>query len=242
MNSTFIVRVLGPVDVVTGAGPTHVGGRHQQKLLAALVLAANHLVSTDHLAQVLWADSPPPSRDNTLQTDIHRLRSLLGPEAIVAEDHSYMLRVEPEQVDALEFENLVMEAVGLEGAPEGRIELCMRALRHWRGEPFGDLGREDPFRLEAIRLGELRLFVMELKLESDIAAGRFELAVGPLSALVEEHPYNEKLWCMLMEALSLSGRRVEALRAFDRLTGLLADVGLTPTAELRDMERRIAGV
>ena len=57
--------------------------------------------------------------------------------------------------------------------------------------------------------------------------------------MVEEHPYNEKLWYLLIEALSRSGRRVDALRAVGRLSGLLAEVGLEPSAAIGDLEERI---
>ena len=170
---------------------------------------------------------------------MYRLRHLIGPSSIVSEDHSYLLRVSVEQVDALRFESMINRAVELRDDPAECGLLAKEALGIWRGEPFGDAGTEDPFRLEGLRLLELRLFAMELKLECDLAIGRHEMAVGPLEALVEEYPYNERLWCLLVEALTSCGRRVDALMSINRLTALLAEMDLRPSAEIRDLESRL---
>lgn len=235
----FEVRVLGPIDVVVDEEPVLLGSMHLRKLLASLVVAANHAVSIDRLADILWGDSPPPSRDNTLQSYVYRLRHLICPEAITSEDHSYTLRVEAHQLDALRFELLVNQAVEQRQDAPACAGLAREALAVWRGDPFGDIADVDPFRLEALRLLELRLFAMELKLECDLAMGRHEMAIGPLQALVQEYPYNERLWCLLVDALASSGRRVEALARIERLTAVLAEMDLHPSSQIRDFEERL---
>lgn len=234
-----MVRILGPIDLLTNSGVTQIGGHHARKVLAALVLAANHSVSVDRLAWILWGDAVPPSRDNTIQSYIHRLRQLLGPGMICSEGHGYQLRVEPSQVDALEFERLVALADGSRSDPEACSALSKQALALWRGEAFGEFGSEDPFRLEVLRLDEMRLFAMELKLESELAFDRPEMVVGTIEGLVEEFPYNERLWHLLVEALARSGRRVDALRSLQELRRVLAEVGLEPSHELLDLEDRV---
>lgn len=213
--------------------------RLARKLLGALAIATNHMVSSDHLAQVLWGEEPPPSATNALQTYVYRLRRLLGRDRILTEDHSYSLQLDPLQLDALVFEKTASEAARARQQPEKCIELCRSALALWRGVPFGEFVDEDPFRIEAIRLDELRLFVMELELESELKLGRGELVVGTLEALVEDHPYRERFWSLLVTALMECGRRVEALRSLTRLRGILAETGLEPSDELLQLEEEI---
>ena len=105
------INVLGPVEVVVDGETATIGSHHARKLLAALVVGANHVVSIDQLADVLWGDRVPASRDNTIQSYIHRLRHEIGHSVIVREDHGYMLRIEVGQLDALEFEALLADAV-----------------------------------------------------------------------------------------------------------------------------------
>ena len=233
------VRVLGPIDIVTDSGVVVPTGRIGRKLLGVLAISANHAVSADRLAEVIWRDSPPASRDNTLQTHVFHLRAELGHERIVSEDHSYCLHLAPGQLDAVEFERLTSLASSARQEPSQCIRLCQSALSLWRGVPFGEFSDEDPFRLEAMRLDELRLFAMELKLESDLELGRAELVVGTLEALVDDYPYRERMWHLLITAMSRSGRRVEALRACDRLRSVLAEVGLEPSCEIGRLEDEI---
>lgn len=234
-----VVRILGPIDLVTDSGVVVPTGRIGRKLLGALAISVNHAVSADRLAEIIWGNTPPPSRDNTLQTYMYRLREELGHDRIVSEDHSYCLQLAPRQLDALQFERLTSLASDARDEPDECVRLCQSALSLWRGVPFGEFVDEDPFRLEAMRLDELRLLVMELKLGSDLDLGREELVVGTLEAIVDDYPYRERMWHLLIRALSSCSRRVEALRACRRLRDVLAEVGLEPSGEIRELEERI---
>jgi DNA-binding SARP family transcriptional activator len=234
-----MARVLGPVDVLLAGRPTGLGGRLERTLFAALALSANHAVSADQLAAILWQAAPPPSRDNTLQTYVSRLRHLVGHDRIRSVDHSYVLEVAPAEVDAVIFERLASEAASDRAEASRCLELATDALDLWRGVPFGELAEFDPFRLEAIRLDEIRLFVVELRLASEIALGREDLVVGALEALADEYPYRERIWHLLISALALCGRRTEALRSYQDLRGRLGEIGLQPIPELRLLEQVI---
>ncbi len=230
---------MGPIDLVTAGRVVVPRGRISRKLLGALAISVGHAVSSDRLAEIIWKDSPPPSQANTLQTYVYRLREELGHQTIVGEDHSYALMVEPGQLDALEFERLAVAAGETRSEPTECTQMCRRALGLWRGVPFGEFADEDPFRLEAIRLDELRLYVMELQIASALEMGREEMVVGTLETLVDDYPYRERLWYLLIEALARCGRRVEALRSFDRLRQILGDVGLAPSEDIRRLEEEI---
>lgn len=239
-DKLVMVRVLGPVDVVVSGDAVTIGSRLERLLLAAFVESANQAVSTNRLAEILWGAEPPPSRDNTLQTYISRLRATVGGARIATEGDSYILRVAEDEVDAGRFEHLVGAAAAARDDPERCRRLCDQALSLWRGSPFGAFTDDDPFRLNALRLDGIRLFALELNLGSEIALGNEALAVGPLEALVADYPYRERLWHLLVVALSLSGRRVEALRACTDLRQTLAALGLEPTLVIRDLEDEIA--
>jgi DNA-binding SARP family transcriptional activator len=230
------VRVLGPIDLLTETGVIVPKGRIGRKLLGALAISVNHAVTADRLAEIIWHESPPPSLANTLQTYIYRLREEVGHERIVCSDHSYALRLAPEELDALEFEHLVSLAAEAGNDPSECIARSRKALGLWRGVPFGEFADEDPFRLETIRLDELRLYAMELKLAGELEIGREELVVGTLETLVEDYPFRERLWYLLIAALARSGRRVGALRAFHKVGEILGEVGLEPSEELRELE------
>lgn len=238
-GSDLFVRVLGPIDFVLDGVVVAPGSRLERKLLGALAVSANHSVTSHQLADVLWGDDPPTSRTNTLQTYISRLRHSLGQGRITSEDNSYLLQLAPPELDALAFEQLVTRASGSRDNVTRCRAICGSALDLWRGTAFGTFAAEDPFRLEALRLEEIRLYALELRLECDLRLGSVELAVGSLEALVEEHPYRERLWALLVAGLAMSERRVEALRAGDRLRHVLGDLGLAPSADFSRLEDEI---
>lgn len=234
-----LVRVLGPLELEVAGSPVPVGSRMGRLVLATLTLAANHMVSSDQLSQVMWGDDPPPSRDATLHSHLSRLRHLLGAGRITGGDHSYQLNLAGDELDALRFETLVEQALAVRDQPALSLQRSKQALHLWRGTAFGEFAERDPFRLEAIRLAELRLVAMETRFDSELILGRDELVAGALEAMVEEYPYRERLWNLYIAALALSGRRVEALRACARLRSILTEVGLEPSSAIKDLESAI---
>ncbi|HEX6657556.1 MAG TPA: BTAD domain-containing putative transcriptional regulator, partial [Ilumatobacter sp.] len=64
--------------------------------------------------------------------------------------------------------------------------------------------------------------------------------MAELDALTAEYPYRESLRALQMLALYRCGRQAEALRAYARTRELLVeDLGIDPSPELQDLERRI---
>lgn len=237
----FVIRVLGPVDVVAAGEVHRIGSRNERAVLAALVLAGGRSVPVTTLREVVWPERAPSGADASIHTYVSRLRHLLGHTAIERTDHSYRCDVARHQVDATRFEDLVDAATRVGDDPECRARLCREALGLWRGSPFGDLGDDEAFRLEAFRLDELRLAATEFALGAEIELGHLEIATAELETAIQEHPYREHLWFLLVHALDLGGRRVEALRACARLRQVLAEVGLEPAPDLAGLEARIVG-
>src|SRR5690242_5051329 len=72
----IVFRLLGPTEVIGADGrPRAVVGR-QQSVLAALLLAANHVVSVDQLVDAVWEDDPPPTARAQVQFCISALRRM----------------------------------------------------------------------------------------------------------------------------------------------------------------------
>lgn len=239
MGSGTQIRVLGPIEIVASSGAPAAAGARLRTLLAALVISAGRAVPISSLKFVLWGDRPPAAADNTLQTYVSHLRHVLGHDAVVLVDHSYRLDVDVGTIDAVQFERLLTAATDHRSDHERCRLLCRQALDLWRGRAFGDLADDESFALEAYRLDELRLAAMELALESELGLGRHELIIGELELAVDEHPYREGLWHLLIEALSVSDRRVEALRACERLRQVLAEAGLEAGDRLIEREQAI---
>ncbi len=123
---------------------------------------------------------------------------------------------------------------------DGAASLLRAALAMWRGHPYADVEAHGALDAETTRLDEVRLAALEARIEADLNAGRHREVIAELEALTVEHPWRENLRAMHMLALYRSGRQTEALRAFGRTRVALAEgVGIDPSPELKDLERRI---
>src|ERR671910_493032 len=78
------------------------------------------------------------------------------------------------------------------------------------------------------------------KRRAKLALGRQAEVIAPLEALVEEHPYRERLRAQLMLALYRADRQADALQAYqDARTRLVEELGIEPGERLRELERAI---
>ncbi|MFI8104834.1 AfsR/SARP family transcriptional regulator [Streptomyces sp. NPDC086023] len=240
-----VFRILGPLQVSASAGPVRVPPGRQETILAALLLEANRVVSTDYLVDLIWDDDPPDTARTQVQICVSRLRKLFTSAgidaAITTRPPGYVLRAADDSVDAAVFARTVTEARLME--KEGRAAHAAERLRAagelWLGACLGGI-TSDTLRSKALQLDEERLTALEARIRLELDLGRHHELVGELRLLVHEHPLRERLRGQLMLALYRSGRQAEALEAYRVGRELLVEeLGLEPGEELRALESAI---
>jgi len=209
--------------------------------LALLLLHANRAVSRDELVDALWGTDPPRSAVQSLQVYVHGLRQALGADRIETQGTGYRLRVEPGELDAARFEELLAGAERslAAGAPSEAAEKLETALGLWRGTALADLAGEPVAEESAPVLAEQRLRALELLNDAQLALGRHEQLTSQLEQLVAAEPYRERFHAQQMVALYRSGRQTEALEAYRHARETLLELGVDPSGELQELERRI---
>src|SRR5215472_4507478 len=231
-------RILGPLEVAEGGRPVALGGQKQRVLLALLLVTPNRTVSVDRLVEGLWPGDPPTAAANALQYHVSRLRKTLGDGTIVTQDPGYLIRVDPEQLDLLRFERLVLEAEGSD--PERAGRLLGEALDLWHGEPLADLADDVLSQAEIHRLEAARLAALQRHVDADLALGHHAQLVPELETLVRTHPLHEGLVGALMRAFYGAGRQAEALEVYRSTRERFdTELGIEPSPFLRDLERAI---
>jgi predicted ATPase/DNA-binding SARP family transcriptional activator len=243
-------RILGSLEVRAGDATIGLGGHRQRAVLARLLVDAGQVVATDRLIEDVWEGVPPRTATKTLHKYVSELRA--GLRAATGSDDAtpittsasgYVIDVSSCGFDARSFEEKVADARQSRGRGDaaGAVATLHEAGQLWRGEVLADFPDSAFATALRVRLGELRLVAFEERLDAQVGVGRYAECVAELFELVVEHPLRERLWALLMTALASAGRPAEALRAFRRFHRILGDeLGLEPSAELRELDARIA--
>jgi predicted ATPase/DNA-binding SARP family transcriptional activator len=240
--------MLGPLEIVADGHQLPLKAAKQKTILALLLLHPGEVVSVDLLKEALWEDSPPTTAGTALQGYVSQLRRMLesgvegGAAILVTRAPGYSLTVTPDQVDVSRFEQLA--ASGREALAAGESDraaaLLAEALGLWRGPPLADFSYEGWAQAPIGRLEELRLSVLEDRIDADLASGRHAGIVGELESLIAEQPLRERLRGQLMLALYRGGRQADALEEYQaaRRT-LVEELGIEPGPELQQLNRLI---
>jgi DNA-binding SARP family transcriptional activator len=237
-------RVLGPLDVVVDGTALDLGGAKPRRVLAALVLRANQVVSTDSIIDAVWQDEPPDSAVSIVRTYVSRLRRVLAGTpsvSLAGRPPGYVLETDPERIDAHRFEHLAVTGRGQldAGDPATSAQTLTRALRLWRGRALADMAELAWLQPVIARLDELRLVAIEDRIQAELALGRHAELVGELHELTAQHRYRERLWRHLIVALYRAERQADAVAAYQTVRTALVELGIEPGPELRSLEQEV---
>jgi DNA-binding SARP family transcriptional activator len=238
--------VLGSLAVRRRGEPVEVLGARQRMLLARLLVARGRVVGVDQLVEDLWGDDRPGHPAAAIHAFVSRLRRQLEPDreprssasVLATVAPGYALRVEPDQVDAARFEQLVRSAGAVGGArPADAFAQLTEALALWRGGAFEEFAEHGWARAEADRLDELRLEADEYRADAGLRSGRAAEVATTLAAHVTRHPLRERGWALLAAAQYATGAQGGALGTLRRARSVLADeLGVDPGPALRALE------
>jgi predicted ATPase/class 3 adenylate cyclase/DNA-binding winged helix-turn-helix (wHTH) protein len=240
------VALLGPVTATGPAATVMLGGPKERGVLAVLALHAGETVSDSRLIESVWGEEAPRSAAKLVQNQVLRLRKALAAagagDAIETRGGGYVL-ARGATVDVAEVERLAVDAqrASRSGNAAKAAALLRDALAGWRGQPLAGLA-ELPFaQLEVVRLAELRWSLLEQCIDAELELGRHAELVPELEGAIAEEPLRERLRIQHLLALYRSGRQVDALRAYQAYRTTLADeTGLSPSAEMVELDRAIA--
>ena len=237
---------LGELAVEVDGTRHPVRQRREGLILSLLIAARGAAVAADRLITDIWADETPQRALASLQVGVSRLRSVVEPDRaprasasrLVSATGGYALRAQIDDVDIWSFEAAAEEC--LSGSEADRIARADVAMGRWSGEPYAVGSDVESLRVEADRLRELRVAILEARAGSLLRLGQHEAAARSLADLVPGHPFREEMWAMLALAQYRSGRQADALATLRALRERLAeDLGVDPSTEVRELELAI---
>jgi DNA-binding SARP family transcriptional activator/tetratricopeptide (TPR) repeat protein len=229
------VGLLGPLAVSVAGRPVELPPGRLRALLAVLALSAGQAVSVDRLTTAVWGEDASVDARANVQSNVRRLRRLLGAELVATRGGGYALQVEPDRVDALRFVRLLDLAAT---APDRatRRDRLVEALALWRGAPFDGVRSDWLEQTQAPWLQERYLAALERRIDLDLVDGTPVDLVAELGELTARFPLRESLWVRLLVVLERAGRPAEALERYEALRARLAEeLGADPGPELRQI-------
>ena len=239
----MVVRILGPLEVICSGRGVPIRGGKERALVVRLALASGRAVSPELLVAALWDGEPPASVDASVRVLISRVRKALatvGADDIIrTRPPGYVLSVD--EIDAVGFEVLSARGRGelADGRPDRAAATLTQALALWRGDTLAEVGSEY-LRVEAARLDQTRLSVLEDRISADLACGRHAGVHAELEALCRTHPLREGLWALWITALYRCSRQADALAAYQELKVVLAEeLGIDPSPRLQQLEAAV---
>lgn len=241
------VKVLGNLEILKNDRAFTPSAPMVRRVLALLAFRANKIVPVESFIEELWDDNPPKCARMTVRSYIYQLRKMFiseglrdaGEELLITRVPGYLLRLTEYARDLDTFERLA--AVGRaeldRGHPHRAAELLSQALDLWTGRTLANVSLGRILHAHVVNVEELRLRALELRIQADLRLGRHREITGELRSLVATHPLNEWFHSRLIIALANSGRRYEALQAYQNVHALLKDeLGLDPSPDLQQLQ------
>ena len=235
-------QLLGPIEVTRGGERLALGGSKIQTVLATLLLSRDQVVSDSTVSEMLWRGKLPSTSNAQIQTYVSRLRNQLGPQVeLVRQRGGYLLRAPGAWVDLDEFQ--AHATTGHAALTAGRYADAVTSLRSalalWRGHALVG-ATEYLAAIEQPGLDEARLAAGEALMTAELARGNHHRVVSELAAMVNQHPFSERVRGLSMLALYRCGRQAEALSTYDACRRHLAEeLGIDPGEELKELHQAI---
>lgn len=258
VQETLILRLLGePRFLYRGTSLTESLARKEQALLIYLACQPEQRFSRDHLATLLWGETPQSQARYNLRRALWHLRRVLALAGLPSEAcltvEGYWICVPPTApcwVDVLDFEQILQACFQdlqsrFSPASEGARRIH-RALDLYQGNFLAGFSvphapnLEEWLTLERERLFMLLLRALTFLIQGFIARGEQSEAVAACQRLLVLDPLQEDIHRLLMRLYWESGQRVQALRQYRTYRDLLQrELGIKPLEETQGLYRRI---
>ncbi|MFQ5946413.1 MAG: BTAD domain-containing putative transcriptional regulator [Anaerolineae bacterium] len=251
------VYALGSLQLYSGARALPWWSWPRRKsatLLKYLLARRGHSVHREELAEALWPEAGPGKSQNRLKVLVHSLRRGLEPNLasgahsafVATEGDGYRLVTGPQLwVDVDRFVDLAREGeseLGREQAGSA-LDAFEAAVLLYRGHYLEEDPFDDWLAPERERLRELYLSVLTRTAALYAAAGDPDSAIAACRQALSVDACRESVHRSLMNYLSISGQRSEALRQYEACRRVLRhELDVEPLPETTYLyERIVAG-
>ncbi|WP_328320557.1 BTAD domain-containing putative transcriptional regulator [Streptomyces sp. NBC_00388] len=234
------------MNISSGGKHVALGPPRQRALLAVLLINVGRVVPLASIIQAVWGQNPPRRVTGTLQAYVSRLRKVLRHHdksvRLTHHLHGYLLEADARLVDAVVFEARAKDCRKLleGGDAQAARSAAWSVLELWKGKPLEELCDYEFAVMEADRLEQIRLRVLDVWAQACLQLGAYEEVTIQLGEELRRDPGLERLGGQLMLAQYHSGQPAEALHTYERIRISVAkDLGADLSRELQALHGKI---
>ena len=232
------VSLLGgfSVSVAGQQVPEHWRLRKAKTVVKLLALAPGHRLHREVVGEVLWPDAEPQVASNNLHQVLHSVRRMIGPASIALVDD--VVRLCP--AGGLSVDVDLFEHAAASARRGSDIPAMQHAIQLWTGPLLPEDLYADWAEEQRERLSETHAAVATLLGSALVTRGEEEAALALLEPLASARPRDEHLHRVMIEALAASGRRWDAIEAYERLRDALDEAyAAEPEPQTKALYRRL---
>jgi len=210
------------------------------KEILFFLLSSDGAQTRENITAAVWPDLSPAKAASNFHINLYRLRRALHPRIVTVEQGRYLINPNLEiWFDGLEFEKLVKASDSAVLSDAELIPNLEKAVSLYKGqflaEIYSDWAVEKRQELENEYVKALMLLA---RLSSD--RGQHYRAVGLLEKLVSIDPYQDEIYCQLIEEHLAMGNDMAASGVYKRYVEKVArELDCIPSARMRNLYKRI---
>ncbi len=249
-SSMVAVRALGSLSVTVNGSEQDLGKPQARSVLAYLLMHLGEVVPAEQIIDELWEGEPPTSALHSLHVAVSTLRRAIEPDRqhgercsrLVTKRPGYMMWLDDDEFDVTAATQLTLR--GRQMLATGALvpaERCLVAAEQlFNGPPYAEFTYSEFAQPEIRRLCELRLGLIEDRIDIQLLLGKHHELVPELEYLALVHPSREKFIQQLMSALIRSDRGGDALKVYGEASRRLwIEFGVAPCRGLADLANEI---
>ncbi|MEE8372322.1 MAG: tetratricopeptide repeat protein [Dehalococcoidia bacterium] len=195
----------------------------------------------EQIAAALWPDLSPVRAYSNFHINLYRARRALFPGAFLLEHGQYKLnRSLNIRFDVADFERLVRRAEKLPEKGGKRATTLEEAVELYDG-PFLEEFYSEWTETRRRELEDKYLKTLSLLANLNGSRGEYGTAIAVYEKFITTDPYNDEVYCQMMQWHLATGDKVSALRVYQRYRDTVAgEVGFAPSARMRELRTSMA--
>lgn len=212
---------------------------NRAKELFFYLLCCGNEQTREYITAALWPDLPPAKATSNFHINLYRARRAISPGLLTVEQGRYAINPAVNiWLDVIEFEKHLSEAEKVPQITKNAASNLQQAIELYSGTFMEEFYTEW---VEARRreLEDKYLKALFLLASYNISRKKYQSALDLLKEFIRLDPYNDQVYCKMMDCYLSLGDKVSAMRTYKWYLDNIADeTGFVPPVQIQELYRR----